>query len=669
MAKFLKTLIINYLSFLLFLSIFSAHAQENNFEKIKAYNDFSNYQIKEITQDTFNNIWLATNKGLLKYNGKSIVDFSLNTDNFSSKINTLFCKGDSIFIGKNKSLFLKTANQLKSFDAKEVYTIYNHQNKILVGTNQGIFYFKNNLIQPLKTTSKLDFSTINDILFIKNNFFIGSNSGLWQIDDVFNPKKIKQISKGNYTSFLSFNNTLFVLKDNSEIEEFNEENGLVNKYFKDQITNITKVENKIYVASKNDGIDVLDITNFTFDKRISKYNSFLNSNTINVVFEDAERNIFLATENELYIKKNSNLPKKTNLILADISVNYVPLNSINLNSYNKVLNLQPNENNLSFLWQAISINNSENIEFRYKLNKDFSPWQKTNQINFANLKSGKYQFTVESRFKNSTDISTKTFHFFIDTTIYQKIWFYLLCGVILCFLLAGIVDLYIRKLKKKNQQKIDKLKLKNHLLSLEQKALQLQMNPHFIFNVLNGIKALGNAGNSNELNKTVSQFSILLRSVLNNSRLEEISLRDEIETLKNYLDLEQKINAKSFEYSFETSLNNIDSEEILIPPMLLQPFLENCIKHAFLLSTKEPKIKLLFEVKNKFLHFTIEDNGVGFNQTKKEKSNHKSVALKVTKERIQNLSKYNLFSIEEIKNKGKVTGTKVTFKIPLKTDY
>ena len=131
------------------------------------------------------------------------------------------------------------------------------------------------------------------------------------------------------------------------------------------------------------------------------------------------------------------------------------------------------------------------------------------------------------------------------------------------------------------------------------------------------------------------------------------------------------MNATPFEYTIETALKNIDSEEILIPPMLLQPFVENCIKHAFQPNTKAPKIKLLFEVKHNFLHFIIEDNGIGYHQSKKEKvkTNHQSVALEVTKERIQYLTKYNSFSIEEIKNNQIISGTKIKFKIPLKTDY
>ena len=207
------------------------------------------------------------------------------------------------------------------------------------------------------------------------------------------------------------------------------------------------------------------------------------------------------------------------------------------------------------------------------------------------------------------------------------------------------------------------------MISLEQKALQLQMNPHFIFNVLNGIKALGNSGKSVELNTTISKFATLLRGVLHNSRQEEISLAEEITTLKNYIELEQQINSNTFEYSITTNLS-IDVEEILIPPMLIQPFVENSIKHG-ISSVENGKITISFSIKNDLLHCEIVDNGIGVHQSKelKKVSSHKSVALKVTQERIRNLSKNSAFSINEIHEEGKVIGTKVVFKIPLKTDF
>ncbi|WP_189663016.1 histidine kinase [Polaribacter sp. IC073] len=657
---------------LLFFSFFlinALHAQENSFEEIAVFNEFKNYKIKEISQDASNNIWLATNKGVLKFDGLSIKQYDIQIGKSSEKVNTILVKNDSLFIGKNNSLHLKTRQQLLTFDTKAIHKIFSYNNKYFIASNQGILYFNKTLLEPLKTTYKLDFSSINDLIFYKGTYVIASNTGLWILSDLFQPKKIDLIQKGNYTSLLQIENKLFVVKNNSEIQELNDKNVLLEKYSKNEISSISNINNKLYVVSKNDGIDVLNYTTFIFEKRINKYNSNLNSNTITAVFEDAEKNILIATEKKLYIKKKSEIIGKPTLNISDVTVNYISVDTINVNSYNNVLQLKPSQNNISFSLQSTSINNAKNIEFRYQLKNQFSPWGTNNQVNFASLEPGKYHFIAESRFKNSKKINSKTFSFLIATPIYKKIWFLVLCGVLFCLLLAGIIEVYIQKIHKKNQQKIAALKLENHLRSLEQKALQLQMNPHFIFNVLNGIKALGNSGNKEDLNTTISQFSILLRSILNNSRLEEISLKEEIETIENYLSLEQKMSSKKFDFSIETNLHNMDAEEILIPPMLLQPFVENAIKHGISKIGSEGKVQILFTVKHRFLECTVTDNGIGVFQSQKETKNHSSVALKITKERIENLSKFSTFSVEEIKKEKAISGTKVWFKIPLKTDY
>ena len=186
------------------------------------------------------------------------------------------------------------------------------------------------------------------------------------------------------------------------------------------------------------------------------------------------------------------------------------------------------------------------------------------------------------------------------------------------FVCYVLVDFYIKKNKKISNDRISALKQENHLLTLEQKALQLQMNPHFIFNVLNGIKALGNTGKIDELNKTISQFSVLLRSILNNSRKEEISLQEEIDYLKNYIELEQNMSSKLFTFQIHTNLNNIDPEEILIPSMLIQPFVENAIKHGIQVN-KKGLITICFFIKNNFLNCSVIDNGIGIDKNYHDK--------------------------------------------------
>ena len=657
--------------FMVFLLINATHSQENRFQEIKGFKEFKNLKVQTITQDKFNNIWLGTNQGLFNYNGIELKSYDFKIGNSSKNISTIFCKNDTILIGKNKNLHVKTYNKLFTYDAKNVRKIFAHNNAIFIGTNQGLVNLKEDYLQPLKTTYKLDFSIVNDIIFYKNKYIIATNSGLWQIENLFNPNQITEIEKGNFSSLLQIENRLFTIKNGSKIVELNADNQLNEIYTKSNIKSIANIQNKLYVISKNEGIDILNASNFIFEKRLNKYNSNLNSNVIKTVFQDAENNIFIATENSLFIKKSEQTTTKPVLDISEIAVNYIPVDTINTSNYSKTLPLEPNQNNISFLLQSVSISHPKNIEFRYKLKDKFSPWSSQTQVNFANLQAGNYNFIAQARLKNADAINSKQFAFKIKTPFYKQVWFYMLSVVVFCLLFAGLVELYLRKVKKKHQEKVANLQLENHLLSLEQKALQLQMNPHFIFNVLNGIKALGNTDNKKELNKTISQFSVLLRSVLNNSRLEEISLQEEVVTLKTYLQLEQQMNSKKFIFDIETSLNGMDSEEILIPPMLVQPFVENAIKHGIQQNNSNNKISINFTIKNRFLECIVTDSGIGFYQSQKNKSNknHSSVALKVTKERIENLSKYSRFSIEEIKKENKVLGTKVWFKIPLKTDF
>lgn len=162
-----------------------------------------------------------------------------------------------------------------------------------------------------------------------------------------------------------------------------------------------------------------------------------------------------------------------------------------------------------------------------------------------------------------------------------------------------------------------------------------------------------------------------MRSVLQNSRKKEISLSEEIQAITHYLDLEKQLSSNPFSYTIKTDTNTIDLEEILIPPMMIQPFIENSIKHGFKGNDKENKVTISFKINGSNLSCSITDTGIGFVQSQRLKTNtnHKSVALQVTKERIKNLSKYSYIEIKELTENNLVLGTKVEFQIPLKTDY
>jgi ligand-binding sensor domain-containing protein len=344
-----------------FFLIHTTYSQDFNFQEVATYKEFSSFKIKEITQDKFNNIYFSTSKGLLKFDGISITLVNFNGNKQSQKVTTVLADNDSLFIGKNKSLQIQTHNKVFTFEANSINKIYYCKQGYFLGTNQGILYFKNNKLQPLATNYDLDFSIINDIIYYENKFLVASNSGLWMLSDLLQPEKTVLIGKGNYSSFLQVDKKLYVVKNNSKIEELTTTNQLIEKYAKPSIHNLSNIHNKIYVTSKSEGIDVLNLISFIFEKRINKYNSFLKSNEITAIFEDAEENVFIATEEVLYIKKKDNGMAKSSLKIAALEVNYKLVDSINVNSYNTSLQLKPNQNNLSFLLQNVSIRNPKNI--------------------------------------------------------------------------------------------------------------------------------------------------------------------------------------------------------------------------------------------------------------------------------------------------------------------
>ena len=348
-------------------------------------------------------------------------------------------------------------------------------------------------------------------------------------------------------------------------------------------------------------------------------------------------------------------------------MSYQKLDSVGKKEYN----FSPTENHLSFSFKTVDVNHPNEIEYRWRLNtEEWSDWSENSFVVFPSLISGNYHFEAQSKTANQIVSDPIEFLFFIDTALFNKGWFRLVLGVGILLLLFFIGWIYFRNIKIKNNIKQEKLKLENKLLDLEQKALRLQMNPHFIFNVLNGIKALG-ATDIKKMNTAIQQFASLMRSTLHNSRQENISLKEEVESLKYYLELEQLMGAKEFKFDINID-EKLDAEEVLLAPMILQPFVENAIEHGISKVERGGEVSIKFELISDQLYCEIRDNGVGYQQALAQEkiSGHQSVAIEVTKERIKMISENNNFKIEEIRNdENHIAGTIVSFNLPLMTDY
>lgn len=207
--------------------------------------------------------------------------------------------------------------------------------------------------------------------------------------------------------------------------------------------------------------------------------------------------------------------------------------------------------------------------------------------------------------------------------------------------------------------------------SLELKALRAQMKPHFLFNALNSVRNYIQMNNNEKATAYLLNFSTLMRSVLNGSTKEEVCLSDELNTLKLYLELEKSNLEDKLSYTIHVD-DQIETDNTMISPLLIQPFVENAILHGIAPKPTPGQITIRFRKNRSKLYITIEDDGIGREESlKKDKNNllkTKSLGLEITKERLQMLSlKHN--SESKVQFIDLEQGLRVELSIPFKEQF
>jgi len=218
----------------------------------------------------------------------------------------------------------------------------------------------------------------------------------------------------------------------------------------------------------------------------------------------------------------------------------------------------------------------------------------------------------------------------------------------------------------------EKLKASKQNMTLEQKLLRTQMNPHFIFNALTNIQRFMYGNKPAEANTYLTTFAGLMRNILENSKENVISLDKEITTITNYLKLQKLRLGDKLEYSIEVD-EAIVPENYQIPPMLAQPFIENAIEHGIIHKKNGGNIKIKFYSSGNYLFFEVTDDGVGREKAaeleKGREKVHVSMATTITKDRLEVInkklkSKITLKIIDLKDKNNKPLGTKVVITIP-----
>lgn len=251
-----------------------------------------------------------------------------------------------------------------------------------------------------------------------------------------------------------------------------------------------------------------------------------------------------------------------------------------------------------------------------------------------------------------------------NTELRNSFQTYVIIGFLLLVILGGII-LYSR-FKQRNIKQLQREAEMNQVL------LRSQMNPHFVFNAMSVIQSYIYDNDTKNSTKFLVNFSKLMRLILENSSKEFIPITTEMDILNKYLETQKLRFVDRFEYHISIDETMVE-EGLVIPPMITQPFIENAIEHGQLHTVEGGFISISFSKKNELLHIVIEDNGIGRKgaELNKKSKEHKSMAMKITQDRIDNLNyKYRILGSIDIRdyNAEQETGTHVEIDLPYRVE-
>lgn len=573
------------------------------------YKDFELKDVKAVQSG----IWINTTLGLFKISEQRSL-----TDYYPFPIQDFyFINKDKLIYQERYGNFWEVTNLTKDYQSKEfkqlsqneprdgVQILDIHQKKFILSAYSGLYYFqKDRFFSFLKNGIWKEKELICGTVDANNNLIVANSSGDIFILDVSSGFRIlKKItakqSIGKSIAFIhSYNNHLIignekgiVLYKEGQVRLIDEEQGLTNKILTSSI-----LKNGILKVGTLNGFYSVDLTSF--------------------------------------LKSTSNPPA---LNISDLEVNFqpLPLHNFNWLAYrDKLLELPYNKNTISIRFEPQHILYSGKMFYRYKLkgitNSKWSNWNQSKVINFTYLPAGTYSVLVEIRDAHfGKTIKVNLLKIIIHPPYWESWWFIVIISL---FIMVSSIFVIKRRISQIRKQEKAKGMIQKRLAETKMEALQSQMNPHFIFNAMNSIQNFILDKNTDEALMYMSKFSKLIRQTLNNSSKIRISLEDEINYLQSYITLENLRFNNQITIQIQVD-ESVDLSAIAIPPMIIQPFVENVFVHAFNSKSVNPKLYISFRLESDFLLCEINDNGRGMS-TSKVKELRQSRGIQLVKERL-----------------------------------
>lgn len=452
-------------------------------------------------------------------------------------------------------------------------------------------------------------------------------------------------------------------KNGKIISHISTQNGLNN----DVCRKLYVHKNMIYVATPS-GVAILNyVNNRVLQTLVLNEANVLPFNDVNDVYAD-DRYIFIATSKGL-VKINqkvlNHIKNYTPLLrLREIAVNDRIINSDTENRFTY------KQNNITIHFIGLHYQLPREVHYRYRLKED-QLWKYTdnNSIDFTYLPPGKYRFEVQTKSGGSKWSAGVAYAFEITPPFWNTYWFMLL--TFLC--LSGLVWLIIRyRLLVARKKLLEKQRIEKQITSLEQEALQSMMNPHFIFNVMNSIQHFINSNDKRLANIYLSNFAKLIRINLTISYKKYIPLEEELNYLSLYLSFEKLRFGNKLNYTLTVD-PSIDTEDVHIAVMMIQPFLENAIEHGILPLADGGTVTLSISPHNETaLHITVTDNGTGIDTRFLDggyTGSNESHAINITTKRLHLIAKAAgqqiNFTYQHLHPEAKNKGTVVSFLLPV----
>jgi sensor histidine kinase YesM len=337
--------------------------------------------------------------------------------------------------------------------------------------------------------------------------------------------------------------------------------------------------------------------------------------------------------------------------------------------------LEYDMNNVSFEYVGICLTNPAKVRYQYMLagfDTGWSPPTADRVARYSNLPPGTYTFQVIScNNEGLWNPEPVTYTFTINTPVWKRPWFWLLLTGVSVLILSLAIVYRIRQIKKKERVETE---AQVAMARNELKALRAQMNPHFVFNSLNSIQHFILNNKSADAGKYLNKFARLMRVILNNSEKSLITIREELEYLQLYLELEEMRFEGKFSWSVDVS-DDIEMDYFEIPAMLLQPYVENAILHGLMPKSGGGKLQITLRLQGNTIVCSIIDDGIGREKAREmrqlsSRKDHQSLGMKITHDRLELInrlhgSQLSLTITDLYSEDGAAAGTRVDIFIPV----